>query len=346
MKLRTRILLGYWYLVGLLILGAAGAALSFLGLGRSIGTVLEENFDSVRASMAMLDALERQDSALLSKLLGDPGADEALQASEKAFVAAVASARTNITIAGETDVLDRIEKGYGDYRDARDVLLEGGWDRPLAAYQARTLPRFMAVKQSVYDLLDLNHEAMVEADQRAQNAARRRAVVHGLLVVAALLSLAFLSQALGRDVLARLAELTGVAQSIAAGDTDRRAVAGSDDELGVVARQLNAVLDHAEETEAELEGRLRQDRQLLLGLLAELPQPAALLSLGGAVVASTLPAADLAVVEGAVAATDIRTMLDQTRVHRKVGNGLEVGLRLLEAEGERPVGWLAVMERI
>jgi 7,8-dihydro-6-hydroxymethylpterin-pyrophosphokinase len=114
MRLRTRILLGYWYLVGLLIVGAAGAALSFLSLGTNIGTVLEENFDSVRASMAMLDALERQDSALLSKLLGDSEAGAALGASEQAFMAAVAAARANITIAGETEVLDRIEQGHSD----------------------------------------------------------------------------------------------------------------------------------------------------------------------------------------------------------------------------------------
>jgi hypothetical protein len=145
MKLRTRILLGYWYLVGLLIVGAAGAALSFLSLGRSIGIVLEENFDSVRASMAMLDALERQDSALLSKLLGDPEATATLDASERAFVKAVAAARANITIAGEVEVLDRIEDGHAKFLAARDRLLGGTWERPLVAYQAETLPLFMAL---------------------------------------------------------------------------------------------------------------------------------------------------------------------------------------------------------
>lgn len=346
MKLRTRILLGYWYLVGLLILGAAGAALSFLSLGTSIGTVLEENFDSVRASMAMLDALERQDSALLSKLLGDSGADAALDASERAFVAAVAAARANITIAGETEVLDRIERGHSDYLVARDVLLQETREHPLAAYQAETLPLFMDLKQSVHDLLDLNHKAMVEADQRAQRAARSRAIVHGLLVVAALLSLVFLSQALGREVLARLAELTGVARSIAAGDTARRAVPGSDDELGVVARQLNAVLDRAQEVEAEAEGRLRQERQLLVGLLAQLPKPVALLSLGGDVVASSLPADDLDVVERVVSSLDAAAMIGSGPVLEETVEGRRVELRLLEAFGKRPVAWLASIERI
>ena len=343
MKLRTRILFGYWYLVGLLIVGAAGAALSFLSLGRSIGIVLEENFDSVRASMAMLDALERQDSALLSQLLGDAEAEKALEASERAFVSAVAAARANVTIAGEIEVLDTIDDGHAKYLAARDRLLEGSWERPLAAYQAETLPLFMALKQSVYDLLDLNHRAMVEADQRAQSAARNRAIVHGMLVAGALLSLAFLSQALGREVLARLSGLSSVAQAIAAGDTVRRAVPGGNDELGVVARQLNAMLDHAQSIEAELEGRLRQDRQLLLGLLGQLPQPAALLSLGGGLVASTLPAGDFEAVEAAVAGLDTRKLLAHGSVIREARDGRAIELRLLETEVERPVGWLAMV---
>lgn len=343
MKLRSRILLGYWYLVGLLVVGAAGSALSFLSLGRSIGTVLEENFDSVRASMAMLDALERQDSALLSSLLGDAEAAVALESSQQSFLNAVHEARANVTIAGESDVLDRIEQGHADFTAARDRLLAGSWDRPLAAYQEETLPLFIALKASVYELLDLNHRAMVAADERAQREARRRAVLYGLLVVAALLSLAVLSQALGRDVLSRLADLTAVASAIAAGDTARRAIPGGEDELGVVARQLNAVLDHAQATEAELEGRLRQDRQLLLGMLRERDEPSALLTLGGDMVASTLARVDLEVLQGFIGGLEAPGLMARVPLVEETVEGRSLRLRLLASSGDRPVGWLATV---
>jgi hypothetical protein len=343
MKLRTRILLGYWYLIGLLILGAAGAALSFFNLGRSIGTVLEENFDSVRASMEMLDALERQDSALLSSLLGDPEGASALAASQGAFRRSVADARANITISGEAEVLDRIEGGYARFMKARDRLLEEARERPLAAYQVETLPLFMDLKQAVYELLDLNHRAMVEADQRAQRIARRHAVVLGMRVVGALLSLAVLSQALGREVLDRLAGLSVVARAVAGGDRARRATPGGDDELGVVARQLNAALDRVEEVEAEIEGKLRQDRQLLLAVLDQLPPPAALLSLGGAVIASTLPEGDLDIVESLVPELKATAILERGRFAETAEDGRRVDLRLLMAANQRPVGWLATV---
>jgi len=343
MKLSTRILLGYWYLVGLLIVFATSAALSFLSLGRSINTVLDENSESVRASMTMLDALERQHSALLSSLLGDAGAQAALETSEQSFLAAVASARDHIAAPGEAEVIDRIERGHAEFRAARERLLQGTWEQPLLAYQSEVVPQFTALRQSVVDLHEINHRAMVEADQRVQRAARRQAALHGLLVVVALLSLAFLSQALGRGVLARLAELTSVVQAIAAGDAARRAVTGGGDELGVIARQLNAMLDKVQQVESELAGRLQQDRQLLVALLHQLPHSAALLSLSGLLVASTLEAKDQENVEAAVAALDGLALLTRGREIERTAGGREVRLRLLEASGERPVGWLATV---
>jgi len=343
MKLGTRLQLGYWYLVGLLVVFATSAALSFLSLGRSIGTVLDENSESVRASMTMLDALEQERGALLSSLLGDAGAQAVLATSEQSFLAAVAAARDNITAPGEAEVIARIESGYAEFRAARARLLGPASEQAFLVYQSEALPQFMALKQSVVDLHDLNHRAMVEANQRAQRAARRQAALHGLLVVIALLSLAFLSQALGRGLLARLAELTSVVRAIAAGDTARRTVPGDGDELGVVARQINAMLDKVQQVESELAGRLQQDRQLLVALLRELPRPAALLSLSGLLIASTLEARDQEAVETAVAGLDRLAALASGRVIERTAGERAVTLRLLEAGGERPVGWLATV---
>jgi methyl-accepting chemotaxis protein len=343
MKLGTRLQLGYWYLVGLLVVFATSAALSFLSLGRSIGTVLDENSESVRASMTMLDALEQERGALLSWLLGDAGAPAVLETSERSFLGAIAEARDNIAASGEAEAIARIDSGYAEFRVARDRIFGPASEQALLVYQQEALPRFMALKRSVVDLHDLNYRAMMEANQRAQRAARRQAGLHGLLVVIALLSLAFLSQALGRGLLARLAELASVVRAIAAGDTARRTVPGDGDELGVVARQINAMLDKVQQVESELAGRLQQDRQLLVALLRQLPHPAALLSLSGLLVASTLEAGDQEAVETAVAALDGLALLTRGREIERTAGGREIRLRLLEANGERPVGWLATV---
>jgi methyl-accepting chemotaxis protein len=343
MKLRTRILLGYWYLVALLIVSAVAATLGFQGLGSSIGTVLEENFDSVRASMMMLDALERQDSAVLAILLGEQQTGESLKRTEGAFSDAVRSARDNVTLAEEAPVLDEIEQLYAEFRTARDRLIAEPRERPLWAYESETLPRFLAVKGKVFELLDLNHRAMVKADEWAQRAASLRALGHGLLVLVALVSLAFLSQALGRQVLDRLADLGSVARAIASGDRDRRAAAVLQDELGAVAEQLNAVLDRLAEAEGSVEGRLRQVRQLVVALLDELPRPAAVVSLSGALIASTLKR-DLAdFVERAARRLPAVAGCDSGEFSAII-EGQAVRFRVLCAGNVRPVGWLAIVD--
>jgi methyl-accepting chemotaxis protein len=343
MKLRTRILLGYWYLVGLLIVSAVAAALGFHGLGSSIGTVLEENFESVRASMMMLDALERQDSAVLAVLLGEQQTNEPLQRAEAAFWGAVHSARGNITLDQESAVLDEIERRYEEYRTVRDRLISEPRERPLWAYESETLPRFLEVKDKVFELLDLNHQAMVEADERAQQAAQLRALGHGLLVLIALVSLAFLSQALGRQLLDRLDDLGSVARAIAAGDRERRAAAIYHDELGALADQLNAVLDRLAETEGSVKGRLGQVRLLLAALLQELPEPAAIVALNGALMSSSLPSGHTDMVQRAAVELQHRDRdLDPAERIVEVDDG-GVQFRPLLAEKVRPVGWLATI---
>jgi methyl-accepting chemotaxis protein len=341
MSLRARILLGYWYLVALLVVSAVAAALGFHRLGSNIGTVLEDNFDSVRSSMLMLDALERQDSAVLALLLGDQRSGALLDDAEQTFARAVRAARDNVTIPEEAPVLDEIERRYVRYAEARTRLLQEVRDRPLQAYEEEAFPRFMEVKDTVFGLLDLNHRAMIEADKRAQRTARLRALGHGSLVLVALLSLVFLSQALGRSVLDRLSDLASVAAAIATGDRLRRATAIPRDELGSVAEQLNAVLDRLAEMEGSAAGRLNQERLLTLALLNELPMSAAIVSLAGAVVASSLSAGRTREVEAAarrLPSLEVHQPEESTVTVEDIG----VSFRLLRASGVRAIGWLAV----
>jgi len=341
MRLTTRILLGYWYLVILLVIIAAGAALGFHGLGESIGQVLAENFESVRASTAMMEALERQDSAVLAALLGKNGAAEALRASEASLLKALERARGNITIPEETGVIEGIEERFAAFTAARDQLLGAAPEYPLRAYDEETFPRFESVKAGALHLLELTHQAMKEADRRAQQTASRRAMLLALVVLLALFSLAFLSRALNRTVLERLDELASVTEAIAGGSLDRRAAAQYSDELGAVARQLNASLDRQQQARAEVEGRVALYRELVIALLGGLPRPAAVIGPDGRILASTV-------------AEDTEERLAAAwpgipRLERGAGAGsIEVtlgaetlSLRVLHGSAERPIAWLA-----
>jgi len=348
MKLHTRLLLAYGYLVTLVLVGAAGAAIGFFGLGANIATVLEDNFESVRASMDMLEALERQDSAVLTALLEKEHARRDVESSEASFVEALSRARGHVTEEDQRPVLESIAARFDQYRQARDRLLSSPTERSLANYESECFPQFESVKEGVRRLLDLNHAAMVRADRDAQAIAAQRAVGYAVLTALALLSMGWLSRGLRLNVISRLDELRSVAQAIGRGDLRRRASERQADELGSVARALNELLDSHEELRGRSQAREARLRELLVGRVEAENAPAALLGLGGEIVASTFgdeeTSAVVSVAEGLreCVPDDLATA---GRVERRVEcAGKALRFRLLVAGGKRAAGWSVTAE--
>ncbi len=345
MTLRSRLVLGYVYLTVLLLVAALGGALGFQRLGRSIDTILQENGESVRAATAMIDALERQDSACMGLLLRRDGAAGRMARAEAAFREALERAADNVTVEDERPLLDEIRARFAVYREAREGLVASAPERPLAAYESQVLPRSRALAETLGRLLDVNHRAMLEADRANRGLAWRGSAVLAGLATLALLSIGALSRSLRVHVLDRLEELGAVARAVSDGDHGRRVWVTGDDELGRVGRQLNAALDAQERTEGAAEGRLRQQRQLVLALLESGGAPAAVLGLDRRVVASTLAPDRLSAwercAEGAGADLEHRPGEEAPASREVEGpDGARWRVRPLIAGGVRPVGWL------
>ncbi|MEZ5330734.1 MAG: HAMP domain-containing protein [Thermoanaerobaculia bacterium] len=342
MNLRTKLLLGYGYLVGLLLLAAGSAMLGFLTLSEGIDVVLDNNYRSIRASMDMVDALERQDSATLAALLDDPG-QESLEPFEQAFAEALATARGNVTEPREPEILDTISRQYEGYRNERDELVRERPERPLASYRERVSPQFAALKHTVLQLLEVNQEAMVGADRRARESAIRNGSWLGFVVALALVSLVVLSRALQRQILGRLTTLRRGTAALAEGDTTRRLAVGGSDELDLISERVNHLLDRLQAVESELRGKLSRQRQLVLGLLSQLGQGAALFSMQGTLLGGDLGGgreSALRVAEWIQGRQlDSETHLpDQRRGTVDTADG-ELGIELVTLHS-RPLAWL------
>ncbi len=348
MTLRLRLLLGYGYLVGLLLLATGTSMVGFLHLSAGIGGVLEENFFSIRAAMTMIEALERQDSATLAALI--EGREELADAEsyERAFREAFEEAAANVTEEGEPEVLAAIREGSAAYVEARNRLLAARPERPLAAYNREVFPRFATVKSRVFELLTLNQRAMFEAEREARQAAVRSGTWLGFLVVVALVSLVFLSRAMQRRILARIERLVAGMTAIA-GRHRRRLREEGEDELARIAHQVNRLLDQYDRLEASTRGRLAQERRLVQGLVAGLGPGGALFGLSGDLWAGELPDREL---EERIAAW----IREEGRQRAEAGEPFaatvaadgagaggprEVEMELVVAPGDRPVGWLA-----
>jgi HAMP domain-containing protein len=349
MTLRLRLLLGYGYLVALLLLATGSAMLGFFHLSESVDVILEENFASITAAMRMLEALERQDSATLAALLEGRAEVPEMEAHEEAFLAALEAAEGNVTEEAERPLLERLRRDFMEYRQARERLLAAQPESPLRAYNTRVFPVFSAAKAQVFELLDLNHQAMVEADRETRQAALQNGAWLGFLVAVALISLVFLSRALQRRLLARLADLRRGMGAIAAGEHHRRLRDDESDELGAIARHFNELLDQLQQVEARMRGRLSQERQAVLGLVRHVGGGAAVYDLSGRLLAGGEEEPF-----GGRLPDELMDWVDEEGSLRldAVGEGGGDGPQVVEVDGKpmhidlllasprRPVGWL------
>ena len=356
MTLRTRLLLGYGYLVLLLVVVAATATVGFFDLGGRIRTILEENVESLEATTRLMETLERQDSATLSAMLETPETREKLQESDAAFREALQAVDQNVTSETEREIVSRLEREYRAYHDARNALLDAGHDRPLASYEASVFPQFQSVKQDVRALLQHNQQAIARADRSAQHRATQYGVSLAVLVGVGLLSLLVMTRALQRRLLDRLDEIRDVAEAVAAGNLRRRVRVDSDDELGMAGKLLNRALDRYAELERNVEGQLGEMKQNLLALFDTFDIDGAFFNVDGRLVASTLDFHGDDLPEGArEAIVDAGRTLVRERdrddpdvdaaTELELSDGTNIVIELIYARGQRLAGWLAEVSR-
>ena len=243
MSLRTKILLGYglvFLLAGIVVVWALA---NVVRLGDASDAILSENYRSIEAAEQMLDALERQDSAVLLYALGSRAEGvRQFEAGQGRFARALGRAEDNVTIPGEAAVLTAVDSASTAYAAAFSGLLAGDAD-PLAAYRARMLPAFRAAEAPVERLRDLNEATMVTASERAGRVAEQS--VWSVLGVGALtLALALgLSLWFAGRLVRPLRQLEAAAARVAAGDYDAGVPDRGADELGALAAQFNRMTD-------------------------------------------------------------------------------------------------------
>lgn len=348
-NLRTRLLVGYAYTMILILIIAGSAAFGFFTISEAIDRILKENIKSVSASVAMLDALEAQNSLVVEAFLTGRASQDEFARADQAFLDAMALAGDNATVTGEEELLKVIQARFDELVKGRNEALSLEPDtKPLELLSTEVFPLILEVRSAASQLLELNHQAITDAEQAARTTALRAAGWLGFLITISLISMAYLARALQQKVLTRLAEHKDVAESLLTGDLSRRFEVGANDELGVVARQLNAALDARDEFQAEMRGRINQQKQLVLGLLEEMEGERLLMGLDGRLIAATMTALDFR------AQKDLQQWLinerplalerfDKTGLAMELATTVEgrpLQARLLAAQSRRPVGWI------
>jgi len=188
MKLRLKILSGFLALALMLFLAGIWSIYELNTIGASAHKFLIDNYQSINAADTMIEALEREDSAVLLLTLGkwDEGRT-LLNSADALFLSGFSVASNNLTIPGEKAYIDSIEQKYDTYK--------GLWEKPIVStpkegnlewYFEGIHQAFLDVKSAVKDLRAINNDAMYETATGVKDRANR-AIMPGIIAMIAAL---------------------------------------------------------------------------------------------------------------------------------------------------------------
>ncbi|MFH1566859.1 MAG: hypothetical protein ABIL09_02595 [Gemmatimonadota bacterium] len=233
MRLRPKILSGFIILALMLLVAGAWSVHELNQVGSSVQSLLEDNYRSIEAAKTMMEAVERQDSAVLLLMHGrwDEGRG-ILTAADSLFSAKLAFADGNITVAGERECLDSLRLHYAAYRQLwQRPIVDTAREGNLRWYFEVVHDAFSRTKADIVRLMGLNDASMYGAATELE-ARAHRAVMPGIIaIVAALVFTALFNFFINYYVIGPIVRITRAARAA----RDRRApiavTIDSDDEL-------------------------------------------------------------------------------------------------------------------
>lgn len=184
-------------------------------------------------------------------------------------------------------------------------------------------------------------------------AARASTAAFGLAIVGLIVLIVgvWVVRTIRSGLLDRISSLDQAAIAIQQGDDVRRVALTGNDELARIGQALNFVLDLRARSDAEMRGHNREVRSVLVALLRQWPQAAAITGIDGEIIVSTLSseaeeilrslspkvraAAKILISRGFVSASELSTTIN-------TGGGHIAHVRALAMGEQRIVGWLAV----
>ncbi|MBN1931510.1 MAG: HAMP domain-containing protein [Desulfobacterales bacterium] len=244
MTLKKKIFIGYGVAFILMGLVVAWAVTNLIALGKASEAILSENYRSILAAENMVDALERQDSAILLIYLGDvnKGTDQ-FRENEAVFLEWLARAKDNITIQGEAKLVQAIESDYAAYRrqfftwiDFHDIARRPS---PYSSYQESIYPLFAKVRDVCIGLRCLNEETMYTASVKAANVAKHAIWSTSLVAAAALIVALIFSLFLAERIVGPIRRFMEASRKISSGDYAVQVPVETEDELGCLASEFN-----------------------------------------------------------------------------------------------------------
>jgi two-component system, NtrC family, sensor histidine kinase KinB len=288
--LRQKISFGFGgLLIIILVIGIQGIN-QVDKLGDSIDVILRENYQSVIACQDMKEALERIDSGISFILQGYvQKGEEQISTNIQRFEQALKQELNNITLPGEGDKAHQLQELFKNYKNILQSILEFKNSTTLQReyYFNKLLPLFYRIKNGANEILLMNQQNMIEANDRArQSAARAKKEMLILLLSGIIIAAGFLVF-IGRWVVQPIHRLTVSANEIRKGNLNLVLPGNSRDEIGRLSEAFNEMAAGLREFRRSNQSRMARIQKATQQAFNSLPEAVALIDLEGKVEVAT-----------------------------------------------------------
>lgn len=160
--LRFKVTFSFSLLIILLVAAGFMSHREFESMGKSINSVLKNNYESIKISKTMLDAMINEDKGVVRYVLNSR--EQGRNLIEKAngdMRAALENARGNITESDEGELIAVIEEGYEKYHDAVLKILNTADGRKIASeYEQVAHDHAIVLQEDINKLISINQDKM------------------------------------------------------------------------------------------------------------------------------------------------------------------------------------------
>lgn len=251
-------------------------------LGRSVDDLMTANYKSIDAVSHMMEAAERQDSALLIWVGVDKARGVELFASNGGdFIKWFEVEKGNRTEPAEGAVIEALSADYNAYsRALYDLQALPGGVTPGQYYTETANPLFEKIKSECRELIAINERAMFASKQKTTDFAWNSMVV---LLVISLALMAFgyiMAHFLIKRFLKPLKLLEEGIRRVRGGNMDERLDVRANDETGRLAGEFNDMTLRLRDFEQSSVGTLMAERNRSIAILNSISDPLLVLDTG------------------------------------------------------------------
>jgi two-component system, NtrC family, sensor histidine kinase KinB len=245
--LRKKILIGYGIVLVLMIIVFTSAFAYLLRLGKASDAILSNNYKSILAADNMIGAIERQDSAVLLIFLGyDEQGLTQFNENEKTFLLWLSRANDNITEQGEDETVTTIDNAYSSYL-TEFLNLKNLYDtkkpKSVLFYHETILPKFKLVRDLCERLREINQDAMTMSSNNARRISENAVLSISIIGIVTLNIGIVFSILLSSKLVKPIKEIIKAAKMVSEGNYGYKVSINSNDEIGNLATEFNAMID-------------------------------------------------------------------------------------------------------